>query len=235
MRSIIEVEGVQVMKKNLRLLLILAITLIGCELNRPNSSQTKSSPASKKPETAQQSSPIPDKTNLPIPDRLLISEQGIGSAQLGMSLQQLKQTLGSEAKFEQVSPFIVDFDAIAVYQLAKVQYYIIYPSGTTFSDSDVIELLLTDNPQYRTAEGGGVGTTLPQAEAIYGEAILSHNTQAESREMVRFTNYSSQNIIFRPVVASESFAGIYPSSSAEYNETKKFHDSATIRSILVSR
>jgi hypothetical protein len=218
--------------KSLGLLLILSITLIGCGVNTTDFSKPKSPTASVVPETKPTSSSI---QKPPIADNFLISEEGIGFARLGMTLQQLKQKLGTEAKFEVVSPFMVDWDAIAVYQTGTVQYYILYPSGTTLSDSEKIELLLTNNPNYRTVEGVGTGTSLTQAEAIYGKAILSYNTQNESRELVRFTNYSPQNIIFQPTVPSRSFAGIYPSPSGEYNETKNFHDLAIIRSVFVGR
>lgn len=221
--------------KSLGLLLILSMTLIGCGVNTTDFSKTKSPTASVTPETKQTSSSIQKKEEPPIADNFLISEEGIGFAKLGMTLQQLKQKLGTEAKFEVVSPFMVDWDAIAVYQTGTVQYYILYPSGTTLSNSEKIELLLTDNPNYRTVEGVGTGTSLIQAEAIYGKAILSYNTQNESREQARFTNYSPQNIIFQPTVSSRSFAGIYPSPSGEYNETKNFHDSAIIRSVFVGR
>lgn len=222
------------MMKDSWLTLIVAIALMGCQTNNSNFQKTESSSPSVTPETLQPSSSVSKKQS-PMTEDFLISERGIGSAQLGMTFQQLKQKLGTETQFKVMSPFMVDFDAIAVYQSGQLQYYIIYPSGTTFADSDVIELLLADNPNYRTAEGIGVGTTLQQAQAIYGQAILSYNTQSESREIVRFVNYPSKNIIFLPTVTSKSFAGIYPSSSEEYNETKKFDNSAKIKSILIGR
>jgi hypothetical protein len=221
--------------KNSWLFLILSMTLISCWGNTVESIKTKSSPASATPQTIEPSSPTLKKSKPPTSDDFLISVKGIGSAQLGITLKQLKRKLGTDTKFQAVSPFMVDFDAIAVYQSGMVQYYILYPSGTNFSDSDPIELLLTDSPNYRTAEGVGAGIPVKQAEAIYGGAILSYNTQNESREQVRFSNYSSPNISFQPTIPNQSFAGIYPSSSEEYNETKQFQDQAVIRSILVSR
>ncbi|PSB26075.1 hypothetical protein C7B70_24340, partial [Chlorogloea sp. CCALA 695] len=62
-----------------------------------------------------------------------------------MTFGQLKQALGKNAKFQLVSPFIVDFDAISISQSGKIQYYILYPAKTTFSNSDSIKLLLTEN------------------------------------------------------------------------------------------
>ncbi len=128
---------------------------------------------------------------------------------------------------------MVDFDAIAVSKFGQVQYYILYPAGTTFSDSDSLELLLTDNPDFRTTEGVGPGTSLKQAEAVYGDATLSYNTQNESREYVRFANQPARNLLFRPTVSNQQFSGVYSSPTGEYNETKKFQEAATIRSVLV--
>lgn len=222
------------MMKNLYLCLIMAIALIGCEKDNVSFSPSQSSSPSPTTEISQSQVSTPEQSPI-VAENYLISDGGIGSAQLGMTFKQLKDKLGTSAKFEVISPFLVDFDAIAISQSGEVQYYIIYPSGTTFADSDVIELLFTDNPNYRTAEGFGVGTTIKEAQAIYGEATLSYNTQSESREMVKFANYPSQNIIFMPQRNSDDFAGIYPSSSDEYNETKKFNDSATIGSIFVGQ
>jgi hypothetical protein len=53
--------------------------------------------------------------------------------------------------------------------------------------------------------------------------------------MVRFTNYSSPNIIFLPQRNTDDFVGIYPPSSGEYHETIAFDDSAIIESIFVGR
>ena len=213
--------------RTLKSVFILSIALMGCGLNTTDFSKPDSFTTIDNPKIVQPVSPIPE--------HLLISEQGIGFAKLGTTFKQLKQKLGTKAQFKIIVPFIVDFSAIAVYQAGKVQFYILYPSATTLADSDAIAILLTDNPNYRTAEGVGVGTTLQQAQAIYGQAILSYNTQSESREMVSFANYSPPNIVFMPRRDSDKFAGIYPSSSAEYHETKDFNNSATIGSVFVGR
>lgn len=219
--------------KDLRLILIVSLALIDCQANYLDF-QSPESPSTLEIKTSI-SSPVLAQKLSPIPEHLLISDQGIGFAKLGMNLRQLKQKLGNSAQFKVVSPFMVDFDAIAIYKSGQIQYYIVYPSEKIFADSSIIELLFTDNPNYHTAEGVGVGMTLQEAQAIYGKAILSYNTQAESREMVRFTNYSSPNIIFLLQRNTDDFVGIYPPSSDEYHETTAFDDSAIIGSIFVGR
>ena len=159
----------------------------------------------------------------------LISAEGIGEAKVGMTLGELKKQLGTKAQFQVKSPFIVDFDALAVVQSGQAQYYILYPAGVPLSDSDIIEALVTDNPNYRTAQGVGSGTPITQAEAVYGEATLSYSTVNESREYVKFAKEPSDAIAFRVAAPKgQQFAGNYPSSTAELKETKDFQKPASI-------
>jgi len=164
----------------------------------------------------------------------LISAEGIGPAKVGMTLGQLKQLLAGNAEFQVKSPFIVDFDAIAVIQSGKEQYYILYPAGTPLADSDVIEALVTDNPDYRTAQGIGPGTLLTQAEAVYGDATLYYNTLNESREYVKFAKPPSKAIAFRTKAPQgQQLAGSYPSSQTELKETNKFQKTASVALVEV--
>lgn len=206
------------------------LILSSCNFSAPNST-TDLSPSLNKQKPNPEIVNNVSKEN--ISRDLLISEEGIGLAQLGIKLEELKEILGTSANFEVVSPFMVDLDAIAVSQSGEIQYYIVYPAYTKFNDSDKIELLLTTNPKYVTSEGVGVGMSLQEVANIYGAATISYNTQNESREMVSFANYNPSNIILTPTTPSQSFAGIYPSSSGEYHETTEFNDSATIQSIFV--
>ncbi|MEW6497075.1 MAG: hypothetical protein AB1589_31910 [Cyanobacteriota bacterium] len=206
----------------------------------PAASPTPSQPT----QVAPTSSPVPAQPVEPSPASLAIpsaklsppasnayriSNEGIGSAKVGMTLGELKKSLAGKAQFQVKSPFIVDFDAIAVVQGGKEQYYILYPAGMPLADSDVIEAIVTDNPNYRTAQGVGPGTAIAQAEAVYGQATLSHNTMNESREYVKFANPPSEDIAFRTKApAGEPVVGIYPSSNSELKETKKFEKTAAI-------
>ena len=162
-----------------------------------------------------------------------ISAEGIGLAKLGMTFGELKQKLGKDSKYKILSPFMVDLDAIAVIQSGEIQYYILYPVETNFSNNSSIEILMTENPNYLTREGVGIGTTIKEAETLYGNAILYFNTLNESREYIRFDNQPAQNIYFRPTSSNSDFAGVYSSFDNEYNETDKFHDDATIKSIQI--
>lgn len=164
----------------------------------------------------------------------LISAEGIGVARVGMTLGELKQLLAGKAEFTVKSPFIVDFDAIAVSQGGENQFYILYPTLLRLAETDIIEALVTDNPNYRTAEGVGPGTPIKDAKTAYGDASLSYNTQNESREYVKFAKLNTKAIAFRvKPPQGKSVAGLYSSSKGELKQTKDFQPTATINLVEV--
>lgn len=213
-----------------------AIVLAGC--NGSSNAPVADSPAAS-PTVADAASPAPEasadaaSTAADSLNASLISSKGIGSAQLGTPLWKLKETLGGKAEFTVKSPFIVDFDAIAVSQEGEVQYYILYLANQTFSDDNVIQGLYTDNPKYRTAEGVGPGIELKTAELAYGKATLAYNTQNESREYARFERQPANNVSFSTGNGNTDPAGNYTSTAGEYHETQSFKENATIKSVLV--
>ncbi len=166
---------------------------------------------------------------------LTIDDRTIGAAKVGMTFGQLKKALGSTAQFKVESPFMVDFDAVAISQSGKVQYRIIYAAGTKLKDADAIELLMTDNPNYKTVQGVGPGMTLKQAEAIYGKATLSYNVDNESRENVVFANQPSKKFLFVPKADGKQFAGVYGAGKGGFFQTNKYQPNAVIKSVMVRK
>ncbi|WP_341732890.1 hypothetical protein [Microcoleus sp. EPA2] len=164
-----------------------------------------------------------------------ISDRTMGTAKVGMTFGQLKKTLGATAQFKVESPFMVDFDAVALIQSGKVQYRIIYAAGTKLKDTDVIEILMTDNANYKTAQGVGAGMTLKQAEAIYGKTTLSYNVDNEMRENVVFANQPSRKIMFVPQAEGKQFAGVYGAGQGGFFETNKYQPNAVIKSVMVRK
>ena len=151
-----------------------------------------------------------------------------------MTLGEVKQALGPETSFKVESPYIVDFDAIAVQQGGKALFYILYPADTQLADTDKFEILVTDNSQFQTAEGVGPGMPLKQAETIYGQATLSYHMANESREYAKFAQQPADRIHFRPKASNEvRFAGIYPTPPQEYNETQEFAADTAIATVEV--
>jgi hypothetical protein len=207
--------------------------LSGCGTSpvSPEASVPDSTPAVE--EVAPSPSPSLSDAETTVPDELLISSEGIGLAKLGMTLGELKQILGAETEFVVESPFVVDFDAIAVRQAGEVQFYILYLASETFTDEDVIQGLMTDNPKFLTREAVGAGVAIAQAESAYGKATLSYNTQNEGREYVRFENHPASNLSFGTGNFNQQTAGVYPATTADFNETQEFQPTAAITSVLV--
>jgi hypothetical protein len=181
--------------------------------------------------------PQPDpisKLKIPTDPAQQITPIGIGNAKIGMSLKELKDQMGEGFKFPVKASFIEGFDAIAVTKAGSVQYYIPYPTGTQFTDTDKIQHLMTDNPNYRTEQGVGPGTSIQQATTVYGGATLSLSKENESREFINFTQHPN-GLAFRPKpVGKQSFAGDYPESNEEYLKTQKYDNRAAIGQITVS-
>jgi hypothetical protein len=174
------------------------------------------------------------KLKIPTDPAQQITPIGIGNAKIGMSLKELKDQMGEGFKFPVKASFIEGFDAIAVTKAGAVQYYIPYPTGTQFTDTDKIQHLMTDNPNYRTEQGVGPGTSIQQATTVYGGATLSLSKENESREFINFTQHPN-GLAFRPKpVGKQSFAGDYPESNEEYLKTQKYDNRAAIGQITVS-
>lgn len=181
--------------------------------------------------------PKPDpisKLKIPTNPAQQITPVGIGKAKIGMSFKELKEQMGQEFQFPIKPSFIEGFDAIAVTKAGTVQYYIPYPTGTQFTDTDRIQHLMTDNPNYRTEQGVGPGTSIQQASTVYGGATLSLSKENESREFISFTQHPN-GLAFRPKpVGTHAFAGDYPESNDEYLKTQKYDNRAAIGQITVS-
>jgi hypothetical protein len=216
----------------------LVLLVAGCGNSEPSTVATPSTPSETTIAPEPSDSPaIPPNGNSSesAANTTLISTRGIGAAQLGMTLGELKNTLGPNAEFTVESPFITDFDAIAVRRNGEdaVAYYVLYLAGETLTDEDVIQGLLTDHPNFETAEGVGPGTAIVEAEEAYGAASLSYNVLNESREYARFERQPANNISFSTGNGNQNPAGIYAEPLGEYNETDNFREDATIQSVLV--
>ncbi len=186
-----------------------------------------------KTKTNSKTEPI-SKLKLPLDSARQITPVGIGDAKIGMTFKELKQKMGAQVEFPVKTNFIEGFDAIAVTKAGTVQYYIPYPTGTNFTDADRIQHLMTDNPNYRTQQGVGPGTSIGQAVSVYGNATLSMSKDNESREFINFTQHPN-GLAFRPKpVGKRNFAGDYPESNDDYLKTEKYDKQAAIGQITVS-
>jgi hypothetical protein len=219
------------------LLLTVGWCLASCNGSAPPAAQspTPASPSGSPERVAASPTPSPGPATQvsPAAENLVISPQGIGVAQLGMTLAELRQRLGPDYSFTIKSPFIVDFDAVAIQKGGEVQYYILYLAGQSFGENEPIQGLLTENPKFRTAESIGPGSTIAAAERAYGKATLAYNVDNEAREYVRFANQNQRNLSFGTGYGNADSAGIYASPTSAYNETQQFKPDAAIKTVWV--
>ncbi|MGF1537743.1 MAG: hypothetical protein ACFB4J_14855 [Elainellaceae cyanobacterium] len=218
--------------RRLLLGILLAATLSSCGESSTEVEVRPESPPAEAPEAAAAVEPPPAE-----PSDREISTHGIGPAQLGLTLGELKQ-LFDDATFTPQSPFLAEFDAIAVRQGGEILFHILHLAGEPMADEDVIQGVFTTNPSFETAEGIGAGTPIAQAEATYGSATLSHHRANASLEYVRFATPPADNISFgtwarQPGEATPSYAGVYPPTGGDYRETTQYDPEAQIQSILV--
>jgi hypothetical protein len=163
-----------------------------------------------------------------------IAEGGIGAAKVGMTLAELKKNLKNSARFETQTDFAPGYNAVAVKQQGKVQFYIPYPKNQKVTGNEQIKFLVTDNPLYKTAEGVSPGMSIKKATAIYGGAQLAFNPKAKVEEIVAFANQPGDLRFFSSGAESNGRAGIYPKKTQEQGfVTDKFGESGKIKRITV--
>jgi len=171
----------------------------------------------------------------------LITPKCIGSACLGMTFGQLKAKLGRNVKYKDID-LNLEMETVGVIQDGKVQYAICYMSHEKLRDKDKINVLVTMNSHYRTKEGVGPGTSVTQAQKIYGKAIVSYGTQGPVQEVLHFSQLPKgyDDIWFKPQAKSgDKRAGIY-SKVDERNlgytiRAKKIKSDAYIQHVMISK
>ena len=179
----------------------------------------------------------PDVDATPQPTRVypLIAGDGIGSARAGMTLAEFRAALPPGTNIGELDQrFMVDLTALPVIMETDTLYYLLFSQVDALSDTQRLQLVATLNPQVRTAEGVGPGTSIEEAARKYGEPTLSYSTNDESREYAKFPRYTARNVLFRvgPGEGNAFFAGKY-TTEGEYNETTSFDPAAAIKMILV--
>lgn len=184
------------------------------------------------------------RNQLPVESEFLIDSQGVGPADVGKTYSQIRQALGGSYTYSDVSPFMVDFAAIAVLREGisgffpgrAIAFYLVYPETTPLQDSTPINLIITANPKYKTAQGTGPGSLLSEAVKDYGKATVSFNTDNESREFARFER-GPANLSFKVEALTHSFAGDYSAPDTirkdGFNQTTAFFENASISQVWV--
>ncbi len=165
-----------------------------------------------------------------------IADGGIGAAKVGMTLAELKKNLKNSARFETQTDFTPGYNAVAVKQQGKVQFYIPYPKKQKVTDNDQIKILVTDNPIYKTPEGIAPGMSIKKAADVYGEARLGYDPKSSVAEIAIFARQPGELLFFTSGGEGNGRAGIYPAKQSKEQQgfiTNKYGNSGRIKRITV--
>ncbi len=121
----------------------------------------------------------------------IIDEQGIGPVKLGITMEKLKILLGESIEYQDIN-LGIGLNAKAVIWNNKVQLYILFPSWQKLADNDVVSMLVTNHPQYQTAEGIRPNSTVQAAVNIYGPVQLMYQVENNLEERLHFKNKKSK-------------------------------------------
>ena len=160
-------------------------------------------------------------------DANLITPSSVGPALVGATLAELTEQLGSDFEVGDQVRITVDFDGHVVTRDGSVEFRAVRAS----EPDDELSLFIISGNTLRTAEGVGPGTTIEEAEEIYGDATLNWDPDQEGREFVSFENQPEGRIQFRTPGIAGTNVGIY--EDGEF-ETTEYEDGAAIAAIWIS-
>lgn len=213
-------------------LLALALAL-GCEAAERPPDPALEAPADTPAGTAAAGSPLaaPADSSLAA---AAISPDGIGAARQGMTLAEIRGSLGAGLHIgEPDERFMVDLVVLPVVRGQDTLYHLVFPADETPADGRVPLLALTDHPASRTPEGIGPGSTLAEAQARYGAPTLSYSADNEMREFAAFPGYPHPSVNFRVAPGDTVFlAGRYEPGAAQ-GRTTEFDGAARIMMVMV--
>ena len=160
----------------------------------------------------------------PVDDHTITAE-GIGNAVLGLSPAELIEALGPDYQVGDEVRITIDFDGRVVSRNGTVQF-----RAAMTDDTETLTLFMVSNPEFTTAEGIGPTSTIAEAEAVYGPAMLAWNPDNGGREFVSFANGPDGRIAFRTPGIGGTNVGIY--ASGEFS-TSAYEDGAAIAAVWV--
>ena len=195
--------------------------------NSENSSEasSSSSDASSTPSSTSETSDASSGSDPSATQAVTVTANSFGNAELCMTVDELQQAIPDlvVGPYEEQGP-LVDTEGVTVTDAeGNFEFYALAVAGS----GPQLNLFMTDNPKYQTAEGVGPKALIETAETQYGSAKLMYHLMNESREFVAFEN-GPENIGFRTGLGPE--AGIYESEQ-EYNETEEYKPEAEIQEV----
>ncbi len=161
----------------------------------------------------------------------VITPTSIGPAKIGMTFGRLKAVLGSGVTFREID-LNIGMNAKAMFVDNVVQFYILYPTFKTLKDTDIITVLTTDNPAYKTKEGIGSYVEIAAVERVLGPAVLTYHSDKSFEELIHFRN-KKQGYWFARYKNEK--AGVYKKKSSDFNVTREYKEGAVIEFIGVKR
>lgn len=160
-----------------------------------------------------------------------ISPTGVGPALVGSTVAQLRSQLGPDYSIDFAGSVLVDVQG---YEISKGGDVVFIAAAVTGVDTpgpdEPLTVFIVNDAGPMTAAGIQVGSTVTDGVNAYGTVTVSFNVNSESRE---FANFASQpdGLVFGTGVGGD--AGIYPTSSDEFQETTNVKPKAPIKSIWV--
>ncbi|MEB3275168.1 MAG: lysozyme inhibitor LprI family protein [Prochlorothrix sp.] len=164
-----------------------------------------------------------------------ITPTGLGPVQVGMTLGEIKETLGPDYTFTDIPNYMVDLGAIEVSREGEVLLNLLYFVYEGLTDTDPVSWIQVVNDRFQTPEGVGPGTSIAAAEAAYGPATLNYNTDNEMREYVNFAAQpEAWSFRTNGAPGTGMLAGLYEVNAGEpYQETQSYQPEAKIVSLTI--
>lgn len=157
-----------------------------------------------------------------------ISKDGIGHAQLGMTFGQYKEKITIPFNIKDVT-LQNGLKARAIIINNTVHYYLVFHQHKPITDNSVINIIITNNPYYKTKHGIYSGSSITSVSKLLGRPTFSYNRNYPLEEKCRF-NKQPQWMVFTSY--SKVKAGIYKNNQQK-NLTRSFNPNATIQFISV--
>jgi len=156
-----------------------------------------------------------------------ISKDGIGHAQLGMTYEQYQQKITIPFKTKDVK-LQNGLKARAIIIKDIIHYYLVFNQHKPITKNSVINIVITNNPYYKTETGIHAGVKISYVSNLLGPPTFSYNLTYPLEEKCRF-NKQPRWMVFSSY--STVKAGIY--NSRQKNITRTYQPNATIQFIAV--
>ena len=158
----------------------------------------------------------------------VIGDDGLPVVAAGADDTAILAVLGPEWSAVRDAAYLVDVDGYRFVCNDETVFYGAWALG----EPEGVSLVISDHPDF--VDAAGVGPEMSVADAIArhgGSAIVTVNTEFESREFIEFADGGTPGWLYRVGSPSTGFAGVYPEPVSGYVETSTFVDDAVITQV----